>query len=248
MQTLVTLVPPGAPNASRIPILACALLFLASPAQAQTGANLSSIRVNAASTITANPDRARIDVGVVTQAPQSQAAVSQNARTFNTVLASLRKAFGPGADIKTLSYSLTPDYQYHASSGQPTINSYTATNVVRVTIDDLGKIGDVIDMATQAGANRVPSIQFALRDEQSVRTQALRDAAVKARAEADALASALGLKVNRILTVEESGPVAVPVRDVMFARAESTSAATSIQPGTLEVNASVTLTVEVSAR
>src|SRR4029077_3052924 len=129
-----------------------------------------------------------------------------------------------------------------------TISGYTATNVVRVTIDDLSKIGDVIDVATRAGANRVPSIQFALRDEQSVRGQALREAAVKAKAEAEALANALGLKVNRILTVEAGGPVPVPIRDVMFARAESSSAATAIQPGSIEVNANVTLTVEVSAR
>ncbi len=248
MKTLVTFVARAAPTATQVLILACALLCVASQAHAQPAANLSSIRVIGASSVTANPDRARIDVGVVTQAPQSQAAVSQNARTFNTVLTALRKAFGAGADIKTLSYSLAPDYQYHASGGQPTITGYTATNVVRVTIDDLGRIGDVIDTATQAGANRVPSIQFALRDEQSVRIQALREAAVKARAEADALASALGLKVNRILTVDEGSPVVVPVRDVMFARAEAMSAATSIQPGTIEVSANVTLTVEVSAR
>ncbi len=120
--------------------------------------------------------------------------------------------------------------------------------MVRVTIDDLSKIGDVIDVATKAGANRVPSIQFALRDAESVRAQALREAAVRAKVEAEALASALSLKVNRILTVEEGGPVTVPVRDVMFARAESSSAATAIQPGSIEVNANVTLTVEVSAR
>jgi uncharacterized protein YggE len=224
---------------------------LSLPAHAQTPSSISSmssIRVTGTSTVTANPDRARVDVGVVTQAPQSQLAVSQNARTFNTVMGSLRKAFGPQAEIKALQFSLTPDYQYHPGGGQPTITGYTATNAVRVTIDDLTRIGDVIDTATRAGANRVPSVQFALRDEDSVRTQALREAAIKARAEADALAGALGLKVNRIVAVEEGGPVVVPVRDVMFARAEGPSAATAIQPGSIEVNASVTLTVEVSSR
>ena len=221
---------------------------LALSAHAETPPSMSSIRVTGTSTVTTNPDRARVDVGVVTQAPQSQVAVSQNARTFNDVMSSLRKTFGAHADIKSLSYSLNPDFQYHVSGGQPTISGYTATNVVRVTVDDLSKIGDVIDVATKAGANRVPSIQFALRDEESVRTQALREAAVKARAQAEALANALGLKVNRILTVDEGGPVVVPTRDVMFARAEVSSAATAIQPGSIEVNANVTLTVEVSAR
>lgn len=217
-------------------------------ASAEGPTSVSSIRVTGASTVTANPDRAHVDVGVVTQAPESQNAVSQNARTFNAVMVALRKAFGPRADIKALSYSLNPDYQYGSSGGTPTIRGYTATNVVRVTIDDLARIGDVIDTATRAGANRVPSIQFALRDEESVRTQALREAAVRARAEADSLAAALGLKVNRILTVEEGGPVIVPMRQVAFARAAESSAATQIQPGGIEVNADVTLTVEVSPR
>ena len=237
MKTLVTLAGGG---------LLAATLALS--AYAESPPSMSSIRVTGTSTVTAKPDRARVDVGVVTQAPQSQLAVSENARTFNAVMSSLRKTFGPNTDIKSLSYSLNPDFQYHASGGQPTITGYTATNVVRVTIDDLGKIGDVIDVATKAGANRVPSIQFALRDEDAVRTQALREAAVKARAEADTLANSLGLKVNRILTVEEGGPVIVPAREVMFARAELSAAATAIQPGSIEVNANVTLTVEVSAR
>lgn len=237
MKTLVTLAL----------ISACALPVPAAVA-AESPASMSSIRVTGSSTVTANPDRARVDVGVETQSPQSQVAVSQNARAFNAVIASLRKTFGAGADIKTLTYSLTPDYQYHSGGGAPTIIGYRATNVARVTLDALDRIGEVIDTAAQAGANRVPSIQFALRDEQAVRTQAVRDAASRARAEADALAAALGLKVNRILTVEEGGPVVVPVRDVMFARAESASAGTAIQPGTIEVTANVTLTVEVSAR
>ncbi len=222
-------------------------LAIVSQAQAQQSVpSVSSIRVTGTAVVAANPDRALVDVGVVTQSPQSQTAVSQNARTFDAVLAALRKSLGAKADIKTIGYTLNPDYQYRVSGSQPTISGYTATNVVRVTLDDLGKIGDVIDTATQSGANRVPSIQFALRDEQSVRGQALRDAALRARAEADSLAAALGLKVTRILTVEEGGPVAVPIREVMFARAEASSSATPVKPGTIDVNATVVLTVEVT--
>lgn len=225
--------------------LSLVLTCVASQAYAQQASVLSSIRVTGAATVAVNPDRAYVDVGVVTQMPQSQAAVSQNALKLDAVLKSLRKALGANADIKTNSYSLNPDYQYHASGGLPTISSYTATNVVRVTVDDLGKIGTVIDTATGAGANRVPNIQFALKDEQSVRTQALHDAAVRARSEAEALAAALGLKVNRIVSVEEGGPVVVPV---MFARAEAKSSPTTIEPGSIQVEANVTLTVEVSVR
>src|SRR5690242_8836051 len=115
------------------------LICLISQAFAQTATPVSSIRVTGNAVVTANPDRARIDVGVVTQSPQSQTAVSQNAGKVEAVLAALRKTLGPGADIKTLQFSLNPDYQYRAGSGPSTISGYSATNVVRVTLDDLAK-------------------------------------------------------------------------------------------------------------
>ena len=232
--------------------LALAVLFpmgIVSHVQAQAAApSMSSIRVTGSAVVSVSPDRAYVDVGVTTQSPQSEVAVSQNAGKVDGVLKALRKSLGPSADIRTLAYTLNPEYQSRgvSSGGQQTISGYIATNVVRVTIDDLGKIGSVIDTATQVGANRVPSIQFALRDEQTVRRQALRDAAIKARADADALAATLGLKVNRIVSVEEAGPTAVPVRQGMFAARAESSPGTAIQAGSLDVNATVVLTVEVS--
>src|SRR6185437_16820381 len=97
----------------------------------------------------------------------------------------------------TVSYTLNPNYQYHPNGGEPTLEGYTAANVVQLTLDELPKIGAVIDAATQAGANRIQGIQFTLRDQDAVRAQALREAATRARAEVDVLASALGLKVLR---------------------------------------------------
>ena len=110
-------------------------------------------------------------------------------------------------------------------------------------LDDLTRVGSVIDASTQAGANRVQNLQFMLRSESAVQTQALREAAAIARTKADALASALGLRIVRVLSVVETSPVSVPMRDVAFARAEGAS--TPIEPGTIEVRATVMLRVEV---
>jgi uncharacterized protein YggE len=226
-------------------VCACAAL---APVLAQSPP-LSSIRVTGDAKVTARPDRVQIDIGVTTHAATSQEAATQNARAVDTVLSSVRKATGPGAVLKTISYSLNPNYQYHPSGGQPSIDGYTALNVVQVTLDDLGKIGSCIDSATQAGANRVQGIQFTLRDQDAVRAQALREAAGRARAEADVLAAALGLKVVRVLTVEENSPRLMPVRVYGDARTMVTSAAapaTPVEAGTLDVTADVTLSVEVS--
>jgi len=224
-------------------VLACALPATVLAQQPP----VSSIRVTGDARVTAKPDRVQIDVGVTTRAPQSQDAAAQNARQVDAVLAAVRKAAGPNAVLKTISYSLNPNYQFHPNGGEPTLQGFTALNVVQVTLDELGKIGAVIDAATQSGANHVQGIQFTLRDQDAVRAEALREAALRARAEADVLAAALGLKVLRVLTVEEQSPRVVPVRVYGGARAMATAAAaTPVEAGTLDVTADVTLSVEVA--
>jgi uncharacterized protein len=209
---------------------------------------VSSIRVSGDARVTAKPDRVQIDIGVTTRAAQSQDAAAQNARQVDAMLTAVRKAAGPNAVLKTVSYSLNPNYRFHPNGGEPTIEGYTALNVVQVTLDELAKIGAVIDAATQAGANHVQGIQFTLRDQDAVRAEALREAALRARAEADVLAAALGLKVLRVLSVEEVSPRVVPVRIYGGApRAMAAAApATPVEAGTLDVTADVTLSVEVA--
>jgi uncharacterized protein YggE len=205
------------------------------------------MRVTGDSRVSAKPDRVQIDIGVSTEAQLSQAAAAANARELDAVLSAVRKVAGPAAQLRTTSYSLSPRYQYHPGA-EPTITGYTALNVVQVTLDDLGRIGDVIDAATGSGANRVQGIQFTLRDQDAVRAQALKEAATRARAEAEVLAAALNLRIIRVLNVEESSPRFAPIRMAMFgARTAGAAAdvATPVESGTLDLSAQVTLTVEV---
>ena len=210
---------------------------------------LSSIRVTGDAVVTAKPDRAQIDVGVLTQEKQSQNAVTQNARQLDSIMNALHKLLGADADIKTINYALNPDYQYRPIGGKSSVSSYTALNVVRVTVDDLEKVGTVIDTATQAGANHVESVRYIVRDPQVLHSQAVHDAALKARANADSLASALNLKIIRIVSVEETGDSGPPSpADVSDLRDATGPAPTPIQSGSFVLTANVTLTVEVGAR
>jgi uncharacterized protein YggE len=211
---------------------------------------LSSIRVTGDATVTAKPERAQIDVGVLTQEKQSQNAATQNAKQIEIMLAALHRLLGPDADIKTINYTLSPDYQYRPIGGKASVSSYTAMNVVRVTVDELDKVGAVIDTATQAGANHVESVRFTVRDPQVLHSQAIREAALKAKTNADALAAALNLKILRTLTVEETGEpsAGTPDMSIMDGREAAGPAPTPIQSGSFVVTANVALTVEVAPR
>ena len=200
------------------------LLTTALSAQTRNGQLPRSIRVVAEATASVQPDQAEIDIGVTTQAQTSSDAATRNAQHFNTVLQALATTLGPSADAKTISYTLRPDYQYPKDGEKPRITSYSATNTVRVTLRNLDRVTDAMDAAAKAGANQIGRVHFTLKDRQTVESQVLREAATKARSQADALASALGLKVARVLSVIENEPVMRPYPEVMALRADRSAA------------------------
>jgi uncharacterized protein YggE len=182
---------------------------------------------------------------VVTQAASADAAASANARQVDAVMAQLRKLLPPGGEIRTINYNVQPNYRYAREGGPPSITGYTASNTVEVTTGDLQAVGKLIDAATQSGANNIQSLEFLLKNDRAVRAQALREAALGARANAEAMASALGLKVTRVLEVREGETQ--PPRPIMarMQTAELAAAPTPITPGQLEVRAVVTVTLTV---
>ncbi len=231
-------------------LLVCAISCAhAQRAHEQPTPAVSSIRVSGEAVALMKPERALIDVGVLTQERQSQAALTQNAKQLDAVLGALHRVLGPEADIETIDASLSPNYQYRSNGAQPPINGYTAMNIVRVQLDDLQKIGAVIDAATQAGANHVESVQYGARDAQPMREQALRAATLKARSAAEALAAALNLKIVRVISLQESRDNLAPPGDPTLTDptlADPRGVAAEPGPGGLEIAAAVVLTVEVS--
>jgi uncharacterized protein YggE len=225
-----------------------ALSHVKAHAQEQAvGAPRPSVRATAEAVVTARPDQAQIDIGVLTQSTTARAAAEDNARKSDAVIAALRKLLGQDADIKTISYALNPNYTYPKEGGQPKISGYTASNIVQVKTSDLKQVGTIIDTAYATGANNINSLQFNLKNDEAVRAQALREAAAKAKAKTEAIASALGLKIIRVLFAEESGPVVRPLYAQMeMAQAKAADVSTPVEPGTIEVRAIVTLTVEVA--
>lgn len=209
----------------------------------------ATIQVTGQAKVSEAPDRVYIDIGVTTQAQKSEAAAAQNASRLSAVIAAVKRAAGPSAQLTTTQYSVSPNYNYPRDGGTPALVGYTVSNVVQARLDDLRKIGPVIDAATQAGSNNVQDIRFALRDEAAPRREALREAALSARQDAETLAAALGLEVVRVQSVGEQGPSVVPIYPMAMGglRMQAAAApATPVERGTIDVNATVTLTVEVA--
>lgn len=208
-----------------------------------------SIQVTATAVVTAKPDRAQMEIGVVTQGNTAQATALDNSQRVESTMTAIRKVLGNAGDIKTVGYAVHPNYRYPKEGGTPAISGYTVSNVIRVTTDDLTAVGRLVDAATSSGANTIQELQFTLRDEQAAQLQALREASSKAKEKAQAMAAALGLKVVRVLHADEQGAVVrlQPERSMvsMNAVVAGAPAPTPVETGTVEVRATVILTVEV---
>lgn len=234
-------------------ILVIAMLLSVATVDAQPAAERPrppSITVNGEATIAAEPDQAQIDIGVTTQARSAPDASRENAERLARVLAEVKKLLGKGDEVKTSGYGLNPQYRY-PQGGKPEIVGYTANNIVRIKTAKLDEVGKLIDAAMQAGANNINRLLFTLKDEEAARLDALRQASAKAKVKAEAVAASLGLKVLRIAAVTEGERSFQPIyRQAPMARGEALAAQapTPVEPGTVDVRATVTLTAEVSER
>jgi uncharacterized protein YggE len=217
------------------------LLLAGLTLSAQPASRTPFVRATGQATVSVSPDQARIDFSVVAQATSAQDASSQNAMRVSALLSQLQTLLGMNADIKTVDYSLTPNYSYPQNGGIPTLLGYTASNTVRVTTTNLSIVGQIIDTGVQAGANQVSGLQFGLKDSQPAQTEALKLATAHAKAHADAMAAGAGLHTGSYLAIEE-GVTVSPVGGPIAATPGST---TPIVTGLVDVQATVTIQVDL---
>ena len=198
----------------------------------------SVLNLSAYGEVRVAPDQASITLGVQTKAETAGEAMRQNAVQMNQVMAALRRAGLADKAIQTSNLSLEPQYTY-VQDKPPLLNGYQASNDVVITVDDLAKLGSVLDAVVAAGANQVNGISFGLRDPNAAQ-DAARLAAVKAlRAKADLYARATGYRLGRLISLTEGGGyMPEPYRPVM-AMAAKASAPTPVSPGELSVRIDV---------
>jgi uncharacterized protein YggE len=221
------------------------LIVLPFMSTAQEAPKVHFVRASGEATVTARPDRAQISIGVLTQNSTAQAAATANATQTSQVIEAIKRTLGQGGELKTAGYSISPQYQY-TTGRSPKITGYQASNTVLIIVNDLALLGKVIDAASDSGANNINGVSFSLKDETPFRNQALAEAAAKARDAAESIAKALNTRVVGVLQAETSEvPTFRPMNRSFAAMAAAPGAPTPIEPGDLDIHASVTVTLEV---
>jgi len=190
------------------------------------------------------PDRAFVTIAAESRDPRPHAAQQANAKAMTAVMDQLKQLGFADDAVRTLSFGVEPEYDW--SNGRRSLRGYVARNVIEVRIDDMARVGEVVDAAVGSGATQVRNVRFTLKDMDSAEREALRLASADARMRAEALAAGVDRGIARITRLDEVGEARVePFAPRMAAAAPmmaEDAPATPVAAGEIEVRATVTLT------
>lgn len=204
-----------------------------------------TIAIAAEGKVTAKSDIASISVGVMTEKKTVAEAQKENTAKMNAIIAKL-KEFGISADdIKTTNYSIYPQYDW--IDNRQVERGFQVSQNVDVKVRDLARIGDVLAAVGELGANQVGGVTFTIDDPEELRQQARLKGLEAAKAKAQALADAAGVKLGKVVGFSESeGSTPGPI---LYARemglGGGSGAAPSIESGSQDVIVNVSVIYEI---
>jgi uncharacterized protein len=233
-------------------VFACAAFAAPGAALAQTSPPVVApvqgtlLTVSAEGLSEGRPDMATINLGVTTEGQTAQAALQENSRRMTALTQALRRAGVAERDIQTSNVSVYPQQQYREREA-PLITGYQANNTVTAKVRNIDNTGRVIDAAVGAGGNTVNGVFFSYQNPDEQLDAARRDAIAEARRRAELYASALNMRVLRVVAVSEGGGYSPPIPMVMRVESAQDAAAPPppIAPGEIETRVSVGVTFEL---
>jgi hypothetical protein len=237
-------------------VLLVASLFLsaskntlgAQPALAQaTEPAKRTINVTGTGKVTLTPDIAYVSIGVHTEGKDAAEAVATNTSQAQKVVAALNTFKIDPKDIQTTNFSIYPQQQYD-NEGKLQGITYVVDNTVYVTLRDIDKLGELLDAVVKAGSNSINSIQFDVADREAALSEARKLAVANGEKQAEELATAAGVQLGQVLSINSSSPSApIPMYDYRLGMggAAAAEAAVPISTGQLIITLDVYMSYEI---
>ena len=229
----------------RAAFAALVIVGLPGLAAAQDGAGETrSITVIGQGEAAGPPDRATINAGVQTLAPTVGESAQENQQLVERIMKALRDEGVDDKDIQTADYSIWPEQQHDPrGTGEIKVTGYRVNNTVRITIQDVDRLGRILAAVTDAGANAIHGIGFSVADTAALEAEARAAAMADARTRAESLARLAGVELGDVLSITMSpgGNYPMPVMGGGFDMARSASV-----PGISSGQLSIVVHVQVS--
>lgn len=217
------------------------------------------ITVSGSGKASAVPNIADITFGVTETA--STVAEAQTAATAknNSALDAVKKLGVADKDVKTVSYNVSPHYTYPSpcppgalcpqyAGGNPKVTGYDVSETIEVKVRDTAKAGEVLQALGSLGVQNIYGPNFIVDDSHAVTNEARGKAIADARAQAELLASQLGVHLGQIVNYSEGGNYPVPMYASMGkggTMSADVAAPPSLPTGENETNVTVTITYEI---
>ena len=204
-----------------------------------------TITVGGMGSVTVEPDMAHITLGVMSEADTAKAALEKNTASMNGVVQALKTGGLAPKDIQTSNFSVNPRYRQGKAGEQPVLNGYQVSNTVRIVVRDIAKLGAILDQVIGLGSNQVNGVGFEVSKAEQLKDEARKGAVANARQKAELYATAAGVKLGRVLGIEEAGVTPPQRQPVAMARARAMSADSApppIEAGSQRLDAHVTVT------
>ncbi len=208
-----------------------------------------SMSVSGNAEMTVTPDEAIAYLSIVTDAETAQEAQAENNDLTADVIAALKAAGIAEKDIETSSYNLHKKYEWNPVDMRSEEQGYELIHTLKVTTKDISNVGKYVDAAITAGANGVDRIDFTLTREleKQVKEQALGMAIAAARSKAENIAEATGVKLGKVITIQESNfyyaPAVYNSRDMME---KAMDAGAMISPQKVDVSSSIQIVYSIA--
>ncbi|GEP00488.1 SIMPL domain-containing protein [Methylobacterium haplocladii] len=233
-------------RAATAALAALLALALCVPALADDDDKGGRISVIGRAQVETPPDFAAVEIGVQSKGATPAAALDAASNAARGIIATAKEIGVPEADIGTSSITLQPvtrQIRQPDGSVREQADGYAAANRVVVRLGDMPKLGELMRRALDAGSNRIDGVSFGLRDpaavQSSVQVAAMRDA----RAQAERLAEAAGVKLGSAISIT-SPPRAEGARPMPYAAMAKSAAprgraAVPVEAGSIESSAEV---------
>lgn len=235
---------------------ACSMLLLTPPSVAEPQALpavVGGITVSGECLTKVVQDRGRVSLGSTSLAPKPKEASEQAIKAHEALKARVKALGLKDFFSETADYSVSQECSY--SNSKRICQGYRSRITTTFETSEIPRLGDIVAVAAEMGSEEVSSLQTFASPELLKRSReaCLEAAAKDAAAKAQRLASGAGVKVGRVLVIDESGseqrPIPLLSRNFapeMAAMSDSSSGGPSIdsRPIDMQVQISVTYGIE----
>ena len=170
----------------------CAIAAAQQPSDLRLNIDSSNrtIAVSAQGRVTVDPDVAILHVGFETKPEDSKTCYADGARTSNAIVTAIKGAGIPDTSIRSEYQRLEPvDVKNHR---------FKLSQEWTVKVSP-AKAGEILDVAVNAGATDSGNIDWTVEDIHALEDQALKQAAERARSDAEVMATATGAHLGKLM-------------------------------------------------